>query len=134
MSSLGVSIPTFPHTILMGNGTVPSNLKSKTIVVSKQFESYIYVYVFDGTRPMDIYENVVMVQDKPNFNYETDAFGLVEKRLRMDMTITGEIPVILAGKCRMEERLETQLLKLDDYLRLIVESEKKYPSQKIRRI
>ena len=131
---LGIDIPTFPRTILMGNGVVPSNLRSKTIVVSKQFESYIYIYIFDSTNPEEIYENMVMVQDRSNFNYETDTFGLVEKRLRTDMTITGEIPVIFAGMCDMEKRLETQILKLNDYLRLIVESEKKHPSQKIRRI
>jgi hypothetical protein len=83
---------------------------------------------------MDILESVVKTDNVRDFRYKTDVLGLVEKRLRTDMTITGETPVILAGLCKIDSRIENQIIKLGDYLRLIVEEERKKPSHYIRRI
>ena len=134
-NTVPIKYEVFPNTIMMGNGIVPSDFKSKVIVVSKQYNSYIYVYIFDMEDPsMDILESVVKTDNVRDFRYKTDVLGLVEKRLRTDMTITGETPVILAGLCKIDSRLENQIIKLDDYLRRIVEEERKKPSHYIRRI
>ena len=134
-NTVPIKAKVFPNTIMMGNGIIPSDFRSKVIVVSKQYNSYIYVYIFDmEDSSRDIFESVVKTDKVQTFRYKTDVLGLVEKELRTVMTITGEIPVILAGLCKIDPRLESQVLKLHDYLELIVEKEKKKPSHHIRRI